>query len=110
MIIPNAHLATVDIRKLRDYCLNPHHDDGKHKARLFWAKLGLTADDAHDLQITLLKIVQTHDAKLGRRDAYGQRYQIDFEMTWQDKRAIIRSGWLIEHDTGLPKLTTCYPL
>jgi hypothetical protein len=27
MIIPNAARAVVDIRKLRDYCLDPTHTD-----------------------------------------------------------------------------------
>ena len=31
----------VDIRKLRNYCLDPTHDEGKHKARLFIAIFGL---------------------------------------------------------------------
>jgi hypothetical protein len=35
MLVPNANYAIVYLRKLRDYCLNPDHDDGKHKARLF---------------------------------------------------------------------------
>jgi len=50
MIIPNAERAAVDIRKLRDYCLNPDHDEGKHKARLFHKALGMTAQDAEKLQ------------------------------------------------------------
>ena len=45
MFVPNAERAAVDIRKLHDYCLNPLHDDGKHKARLF-AAVGVTANDA----------------------------------------------------------------
>jgi hypothetical protein len=35
MKIPNAENAVVDIRKLKDYCLNPQHEEGKHKSRLF---------------------------------------------------------------------------
>ncbi len=49
MIVPNAERAVVDIRKLRDYCLNPLHDDGKHKARLF-AAVDITANDAQTLR------------------------------------------------------------
>ncbi len=45
MKIPNAELAIVDIRKLRDYCLNPVHDEGNHKARLFIMALSMTAND-----------------------------------------------------------------
>jgi hypothetical protein len=35
MKLPNAEKAVVDIVKLRDYSLNPHHPEGKHKARAF---------------------------------------------------------------------------
>jgi len=110
MIIPNADRAVVDIRKLRDYCLNPMHENGKHKARLFAAAVGISAKHADELRKTLLKIVKTHEATLGRRDEYGQRYSIDFMLSWRGKQAKIRSGRIIEHKSGIPKLTTCYPL
>ena len=45
--LPNAERAVVDIAKLRDYSLNPTHDVGKHKARVFRSALGLTVDDGH---------------------------------------------------------------
>lgn len=111
MKIPNADRATIDIRKLRDYCLNPSHDEGKHKARLFAAALGMTASDAKDLRDILLRVIATHeDARLGRRDRYGQRYLLDFVIEWRGRRAMVRSGWIIEHGKDIPKLTTCYPL
>ena len=50
MRIPNAERAVVDIRKLRDYCLNPMHREGKQKARLFAAALDMTANDAEHLR------------------------------------------------------------
>ena len=78
MPMPNAERAVVDIRKLRDYCLNPVHDEGQHKARVFATALGITADDAEDLRVLLLQAVKTSDAQLGRHDAYGQRYTVDF--------------------------------
>ncbi len=109
MLIPNAEHAVVDIRKLRDYCLNPWHNDGKHKARLF-AAVGITATDAEALRDTLLRVVKTHEAQLGRRDVYEQRYTVDFSLTGSRKQAVIRSGWIIEHETDPPRLTTCYPL
>ena len=110
MLIPNAKNAIVDIRKLHDYCLNPEHKDGKHKARLFSATLGMTADDAEALRQILLKIVKTHKAKLSRHDEFGQRYTLDFDISWQNRKATLRSGWIIETDSEIPKLTTCYPL
>lgn len=110
MIIPNAESAVVDIRKLRDYCLNPEHDEGKHKARLFLSILGMNAENAEELRQILLEVVRSHEAQLGRRDQFGQRYILDFTLEWQDRSATVRSGWIIEHDSNMPKLTTCYPL
>jgi hypothetical protein len=100
MLIPNAENAVVDIRKLRDYCLNSEHDDGKHKARLFSSILGMTADNAEELR----------QVRLGRQDEFGQRYTLDFTIEWQNRSATLRSGWIIEHGSEIPRLTTCYPL
>lgn len=110
MLIPNAQNAVVDIRKLRDYCLNPDHDDGKHKARLFSSILSMTADHAEELRQILLGVVKTHEARLGRQDEFGQRYILDFTLEWQNRSATLRSGWIIEYGSEIPKLTTCYPL
>jgi hypothetical protein len=109
-LLPHAENAVVDIRKLRNYCLNPEHDDGKHKARLFLSRLGMTADHAEELQRILLEVVKTGEVRLGRRDTFGQRYTLDFSIEWQNRSAILRSGWIIEHDSTTPRLTTCYPL
>ncbi len=81
MLIPNANNAIVDIRKLRDYCLNLEHDDGKHKARLFSSILGMKAENAEELRLILLEIIKTHEAKLSRSDRFGQRYTVNFEIT-----------------------------
>jgi hypothetical protein len=110
MLIPNAENAVVDIRKLRDYCLNPEHDEGKHKARLFLSSLGITASNAEELRQILLEVVRSHDAVLGRHDEFGKRYTLDFKIEWQNRNATLRSGWIIENDSEIPKLITCYPL
>ena len=62
MKIPNAERAIVDIRKLRDYCLNPQHSTGKHKARLFTSLLGMTSNDAEGLRSALLEAVKKQNA------------------------------------------------
>ena len=72
MRISNAERAIVDIKKLRCYCLNFDHPRGKHKARLFSVALGLTSDDAEELQRTLLNVVHTHDAIMAEQDQYGK--------------------------------------
>ena len=71
-----------------------------------WA---MTAEDAPESRSALLEMISTHDAQLGLQDEYGQRYTVDFLLEWRGKRAMIRSGWIIEHDSNTPRLTTCYP-
>lgn len=110
MVIPYSENAVVDIRKLYDYCLNPDHNDGKHKARLFLSILGMTRDDAVVLRQILLQVVRTHEARSGRKDEFGQRYTVDFVLEWQNRSATVRSGWILEDGSESPRLTTCYPL
>lgn len=110
MKIPNPEKAVVEIRKLRNYCLNTEHRIGKHKARLFTAALGLTIEDAEALRAVLREIVKTHEAELGDKDEHGQRYQIEFEMTWQGKRAKLFSAWNVRPNENFPRLVTCYPI
>ena len=81
MILPNAQRTVVDIAKLRDYSLNPKHPEGKHKARVFAATLGLTENDADWLREELLRIAQELDCQVSRHTDYGQRYQIDFSLS-----------------------------
>lgn len=110
MLIPNAKNAIVDIRKLRSYCLNSEHNDGKHKARLFLSILDMTTNDAEELRQILLEIVTIHEAQMGRQDEFGQRYILDFRIESHNRSATLRSGWIIEHGSEIPRLITGYPL
>ena len=110
MKLRNGDRAVVDIRKLRDYCLNPEHVDGKHKARVFKSALGLRKSDADDLRDTLLEVAITGSVTKGGRDRRGQRYTLDFELMRGHRKATIRSGWIVHHDENFPRLTTCYVL
>ena len=107
MKLPNAARAIVDIEKLRDYCLSESHPRGKHKARVFASALNLTQIDAPILQAALLEAVRTIEAEIGKLDEHGQRYMVDFEFEWQGKSALIRSAWIIDTNSEIPRLTTC---
>jgi hypothetical protein len=110
MLVPNAEKAVVDIRKLTDYCLNPEHEIGQHKARVFESSLDLTAENAEELKDALLDGVKNNEAQSGKFDKFGQRYTVDFEIERGAKKATIRSGWIIETNKDFPKLTTCFVL
>ena len=108
MLLPEGERAVVDIRKLRDYCLNLDSPRGGGKARVFAAALGLTAADALRLRDKLREVARTEEAHPGEVDMHGQRFTIDFEMKTEVGTAIVRSGWIILHNESTPRLTTCY--
>ena len=108
MRLPNPENAIVDVRKLRDYCLNPEHPRGRHKAQVFSAALGLGAEDAEELREALLTAACSEEAVAGEEDEYGKRYVLDFEMSTAVGTATVRSGWIVRHGEDFPRLTSCY--
>jgi hypothetical protein len=108
MILPNAELATVDIAKLRDYSLNPAHIEGQHKARVFAALFGFTAEDAARLRAMILSAVISQEAMQGYTDEHGARYTVDFEAQGLNSITTIRTAWIIDASETVPRLISCY--
>jgi hypothetical protein len=113
MKLPNAEKAFVDIAKLRDYCLNPNHPEGKHKARVFKEKLGLVREDAEQLRQAILEAILTAGTIEQNRTKYGRRFIVDFQMSRPERQFIIstawvRTAWIIRNDEDFPRLTTCF--
>ena len=95
MKIPGGEFAFVDLAKLRDYCLNPSHSEGKHKARVFASVLGLSAVDSDFLRDELLYAARVLEAEIRDTDKYGDRYVLDFPITKGNRTATVRSAWII---------------
>ena len=110
MKLPNGEDATVEIAKLRDYCLSQSHPRGRHKARVFMSALGMTAVDAAELSTALLNAARVGNAVLGASDQYGIRYMIDFELRRGEKATNIRSSWIILTGESAPRFVTCFVL
>lgn len=110
MKIPNAKNAFVEVSKLRDYCLNPSHEVGKHKARVFASALGLSRNDVLVLRDALLSAVKTNEAVAGKANKFGKRYILDFDFEHADKIARIRSVWIVDAGAEIPRLVTCLVL
>ena len=108
MNLPNGNRAIIDRRKITDYCLNPDHDDGRHKARLFHRLVGLNRSHATLLLDALRRAAASGDAVAGTEDRYGRRYTIDFEFAGPGGTATIRSAWIVSADEDVPRLVTCY--
>lgn len=110
MKLPNAENAFLDIRKLREYALDPEDPRGRHKARVFKSALGFTTDDAETLSNLLLEAIKINDCSVGEQDFYGQRYTVDCKIETSVGVAAVRSGWIIRQNENFPRLTTCFVL
>src|SRR5438128_6714962 len=110
MKLPNGQKAVVDEAKLRDYCLNPLHHRGQHKARRFRNLLGITAADASKLRLLLLTAAAKSDAQVAIFDSFDQRYAIDMELQTSGGSVVLRSAWIIRIDEDYPRLASCYIL
>ena len=110
MKLPNAGRAVVDLRKIRDYCLNPDHPRGRHKARVFASVLGMTARNADELRDALLSAAGEAEAILTKKDQYGQRYMIDYKVSGPYGQVMVRSIWIVRNGEDFARLASCYVL
>jgi hypothetical protein len=108
MKLPNGDRAFVDIRKTRDYCLNPEHPRGRHKARAFQAALGFRAEHAEVLAQALLRAAREQDATVVGDDEFGQRFMIECAVRGPRGIGQVRSFWIIRRGEDFPRLVTCY--
>src|SRR5208283_4812736 len=107
MKLPNGERAIVDIRKLREYCLNSQHPRGRNKARVF-AAVGIRDSDAEELREALGAAARDGEATYGTVNPYGQRYVVDFDFVRLGRTVKIRSTWIVRAGEELPRLTSCY--
>jgi hypothetical protein len=98
------------LQKLETYALDTTHSSGKHKARLFSAKLGITLENKSILVDALLNAAIASDAIPTVPDHYGDRYVIDFELRTEIGQSMIRSAWMIRQGEAYPRLTSVYPI
>ncbi|MGH7933662.1 MAG: DUF6883 domain-containing protein [Candidatus Binataceae bacterium] len=50
------------------------------------------------------------EAFAGEVDGFGHRYVIDFPLKHTERRALVRSAWMVLVNENLPRLTSCYIL
>jgi hypothetical protein len=110
MKLPRAAEAVIDIAKLRDYCLSRTHARGRHKARVFFAALGIGERHAEQLSAALKQAVEELEATPGLSDQFGTRYVVDFIWEIEGRSARIRSSWILPLDETAPRFITCFVL
>jgi hypothetical protein len=108
MKLPGGETAKADLVKLTEYCLDPSHPCGKHKARVLASVLGISVDNAELLRTALLQAAASGDAKPTASDECGDRYVIDSVVVGPRGAATVRSTWIVQIGERTPRLITCY--
>lgn len=107
MKLPNGEQATIPIEKLTQYCLNPNHPSGKHKARVFQSKLGITLETV-DRLIPLIQQAAIEGEVVQQEDTpFGQVFKVDWEIP-NTESIQLRTTWEITPDNNFPRLITAF--
>lgn len=105
----NAKHAVIDPKKIASYALNPEHPVGGNKARVFESALGFNPTNAGVLVSRVQQGIMTNPAELGLYDNFGQRMSVDIPILGGNgETAIVRTGWMYETDSLVPRMTTIY--
>jgi hypothetical protein len=92
----------------RTHCLNRAHITGKHKARVFDSVLGITADNASILAEALRLAARDSNAKIKSRSDDATKFAIESVVTGPRGPAVVRSEWILERGSAIPRLPTCF--
>ena len=107
--LPNVYKVRVDQNKVKNYALNPNHPIGKDKAKVFESSLGYNQSNADQLINQIQSKLPNSKAILGIKDQFGQRYTVDIVVTGPNgNSAVVRTGWILEPETEVPRMTTIY--
>ncbi|MBU6299740.1 MAG: hypothetical protein KGJ79_13460 [Alphaproteobacteria bacterium] len=107
--LPNRERVVFDIRKLEDYCLDPNHPRGRHKARVFRDALGIGKGEAVWLRDALLAATDGDAEEMGR-DGYGTSWRLDVPLARHGKQAVVRSIWMVRTSEDALRFVTCWVL
>src|SRR5262245_34894911 len=109
MQLPDKSKARIPLEKVTDYLLSETHAVGKSKAKYF-RSYGFNDSNASDLAEGLLAIAQSAQVESSERSPYGTKYIVDGELETPNGVMIqVRTVWIIEHGTEVPRFVTAYP-
>lgn len=104
-----ADKIIIDVRKLRDYLLNPAHPEGATKAQ-YLSEIGYNQENYHILEVDLRNQHLICDVQPGKVSNYGVKYEIVAPLVGPNgKERLIRSVWMIRKREDFVRLITLIP-
>jgi hypothetical protein len=106
--LPRADRAVVPREKLEDYLLNPEHEVGRHKARVFASALGIRQSDWEYLRDQLQAGVVDAPSSSLRGTPWGRLYEVVLAVDGlNDQTRRVMTAWFVAGDEP-PRLVTAY--
>ncbi|MEB3290934.1 MAG: hypothetical protein VKI82_13540 [Leptolyngbya sp.] len=105
--LPNGASAVIPMEKLVNYCLNPDHSSGKHKARVFAAVLGIMVDNAEDLRQLIARAAIEGEVVQQDATVFGQLYKVDWGIIDRDG-VVLRTLWEVRTGQTSPRLVSAF--
>ena len=100
--------ALVEERKVREYLLSEERIEGK---AAFFTAFGFALARWELLHDALLLHATSHDVALSVENPHGTKYIVEGALQTPDGRnPQVRSVWIINSGTVVPRLVTAYPL
>lgn len=109
VFLPRAEDAEVPEDKLRGYALDPDHQTGRHKARVFLSSLGIARSDWAFLRDQILdRVARSPVTAIRPKPPYGDEYEVRIQIDGLNGETHpVITGWLVSEDAG-PRLLTAY--
>jgi hypothetical protein len=104
----NGDKAIIPSDKLTRYALDPNHPRGGDKARVFKAALGYDQSSYGGLDKQIRVGIQREHAEPGASNEYGSQFSVDIPVTGPAGSAIVRTGWIYDKSSDVPRLTTAF--
>jgi hypothetical protein len=107
MKLPNGKQAEIAIEKLINYCLNPEHSSGKHKARVFKSRLGITQENA-ELLLSMIRLAAIEGEVVQQAQTdFGQQFKVDWTIPNQEEMKL-RTIWEVTSTNVNPRLISAF--
>jgi hypothetical protein len=109
-LLPQAHLAVVEERKITEYLLAPGHPAGRAKAA-FFLRCGFRHADWTNLRDALRSHARSARVRSVIETEFGVKYILEGSLVAPNgRRPRIRAVWFVANGEPSPRLVTAYPL
>ena len=106
--LPRHRSASIPEAKLR-YCLDPAHEKGRDKARVFRSALGIGLEDVERLEHMLREGIARNPAtRCGAFRDGTERWMVEWRVIGRLGPLRFISAWSVDASSHVPRLVSCY--